>query len=257
MISRSQIANWRPRHNWLTDDQVEQDFLLSQAICEIGNDELLSSELVLRGGTAYHKLFLPEPLRYSEDLDYVRTSAGGIGDIMKSLTALGQKLGFEVRTKPGMYPKVFWRYVSESGTKMKIKIEMNTFERSPMLELQRIRHAADTPYYSTSTDVLTFQAEELVATKIRALYQRSKGRDLFDLWLALVELELNPETIVKAFPAYRPDGMTRKSLLENLKAKLSDPQFRSDMDNLADLDKLHYDVDSAADLFIQRISPLL
>lgn len=257
MISRSQIANWRLEHDWLTDDQVEQDYLLSQAICEISNDSFLSNELVLRGGTAYHKLFLPKPVRYSEDLDYVRTREGAIGDIMKRLTVLGRKLGFDVRTKIGMHPKVLWRYISESGTNMKIKIEMNTYERSPMLELQRIQHSISTPYYETKADVLTFQVEELVATKIRALYQRSKGRDLFDLWLALEELSLDPEAIVQAFPAYRPEGMTKKNLIENLEAKLSDPQFRSDMNNLANLDGLSYNVDSASEIFIQKIARLL
>ncbi len=34
-------------------------------------------------------------------------------------------------------------------------------------------------------EVTTFQQEELLATKVRALYQRRKGRDLFDLWLGL------------------------------------------------------------------------
>ena len=257
MIPRSQIANWRVSHDWLTDDQVEQDFLLSRAICAVSNDEPLSTELVLRGGTAYHKLFLPKPLRYSEDLDYVRTSAGGIGDIMKRLTALGRELGFEVRTRPGMYPKVLWRYVSESGTNMKIKIEINTYERSPMLDLKRVKHVIETPYFKDEANVLTFQVEELVATKIRALYQRSKGRDLFDLWLALEGLALDPKRIVEAFPAYRPEGMTRKSMTDNIQAKLLDAQFRSDMDALAKSHELGYDPDVAAELVIRELVDLL
>ena len=48
---------------------------------EIANDGLLGQEIVLRGGTAFHKLFLPEPYRYSEDLDFVRTTTGAIGGI--------------------------------------------------------------------------------------------------------------------------------------------------------------------------------
>ena len=83
MIPINDITKWGVEHPWSTREQVEQDFLLSQALCEIANDQLLGSELILRGGTAFHKLFLPEPLRYSEDLDYVRTSAGGIGDIIR------------------------------------------------------------------------------------------------------------------------------------------------------------------------------
>jgi predicted nucleotidyltransferase component of viral defense system len=45
------------------------------------------------------KMILPQPSRYSEDLDFVRSSAGGIGDIMKALTELGKQTGFTVKTK--------------------------------------------------------------------------------------------------------------------------------------------------------------
>lgn len=257
MIPRSEIIYWRINHDWLTDDQVEQDFLLSRAICAISDDAFLSSELVFRGGTAYHKLFLPEPMRYSEDLDYVRTTAGAIGDIMKRLTSLGIELGFDVRTKPGKYPKILWRYVSEAGTSMKIKIEINTFERSPIFELQKVPFSLETPLCNTVSEVLTFQVEELVATKLRALYQRSKGRDLFDLWLALTNLSLDPKVIMRAFPIYRPDGLSRKTMEENIKDKLNDAQFRNDMNNLMRSNTIDYDIDKAAELVMHKLIALL
>ncbi|MBR3316477.1 MAG: nucleotidyl transferase AbiEii/AbiGii toxin family protein [Atopobiaceae bacterium] len=71
-----------------------------------------------------------------------------------------------------------------SGRRGKIKIEINTFERSPMLPLASRTLDVASPWCACRQDIPTFQAEELVATKLRALYQRSKGRDLFDLWLA-------------------------------------------------------------------------
>ena len=88
MISTLDLNAWRFDHPWQQDNQVEQDLLLAQAMCEIASHPLLGSELVLRGGTALHKLFLPHPLRYSEDLDYVRLTAGGVGPVMKALTGL-------------------------------------------------------------------------------------------------------------------------------------------------------------------------
>ncbi|MYH43579.1 MAG: nucleotidyl transferase AbiEii/AbiGii toxin family protein [Acidimicrobiaceae bacterium] len=45
--------------------------------------------------------------------------------------------------------------------------------------------AVDSPWFSGSAGVATYALEELAATKIRALFQRRKGRDLFDLWLAV------------------------------------------------------------------------
>jgi predicted nucleotidyltransferase component of viral defense system len=52
---------------------------LSRLTVEIAKDSLLGDELVIRGGTCLHKLHLAQPLRYSEDLDYVRRTRSGIG----------------------------------------------------------------------------------------------------------------------------------------------------------------------------------
>ena len=145
MMRRSDITQWGVEHTWQNENQIEQDLLLSMAMVEIANDPLLGSELVLRGGTAFPKLFLPEPYRYSEDLDFVRTSAGGIGDVMKRLTSLGRELGFDVRTKMGEFPKVYWRFAFEDGTSGKIKLEINTYERSPMMPSPSGRTASTTP----------------------------------------------------------------------------------------------------------------
>ena len=67
--------------------------LLSRLIIEIANDAYLGDELVFRGGTCLHKLYLPTALRYSEDLDYVRTTAGGIGPIIDAVRRIGESLG--------------------------------------------------------------------------------------------------------------------------------------------------------------------
>ncbi len=253
MITNQDIALWSIDHPWQSADQIEQDLLLSQAICVIAKDPLLGTELVLRGGTAYHKLFLPQPYRYSEDLDYVRTTSGGIGDVMKRLTALGEELGYKVSTKMGMYPKVIWRFEHASGTPGKIKIEINTFERSPMLPLKTIAHVVESGYCSENAEVPTFQVEELVATKLRAIYQRSKGRDLYDLWLALTNLSILPETIISAFPAYRPEGVTSEMMIENLKRKLSDKQFLHDMDPLIRQGAPAYDPLEAGRLVVEKL----
>jgi predicted nucleotidyltransferase component of viral defense system len=253
MIPSNDIVKWAIDHQWPTRDQVEQDLLLSQAMCEISNDDLLGQELVLRGGTSFHKLFLPQPLRYSEDLDYVRVSEGGIGDVMKSLTALGNELGYKVNTKMGIYPKVFWKSTAESGLPLKIKIEINTFERSPSLPLITVYHEIDTTWCQTSADVQVFQVEELVATKIRALYQRSKGRDLFDFWLALDLLALDSEKIIGAFEPYRPEKTSSIQMINNLEAKLEDRAFLEDLNSLVVRNDLKYEPNVAGRLIIDKV----
>lgn len=96
--------------------------------------------------------------------------------------------------------------------------------------------------------MLTFQPAELVATKIRALYQRSKGRDLFDLWLALDHLGLEPDHILAAFGQYRPGGLTAARAQANLDRKLDDATFRHDLDPLVTPWPAGYDVHTAAEL---------
>lgn len=253
MMDRRDIVQWGVNHPWQNENQIEQDLLLSMAMIEIANDPLLGQELVLRGGTAFHKLFLPEPYRYSEDLDFVRRTKGGIGNVMKRLTSLGCELGFDVRTKKGMFPKVIWRFAFEDGVPGKIKIEINTYERSPMLELSFREHGVSNPFYSGAASILTFQVEELVATKLRALYQRKKGRDLYDLWLALTVLRLDPDKIIATFPPYRPEGVSGAQMEENLLEKLQSREFRTDVDAMARTEAPEYNPLEAGDLVIKKL----
>ena len=50
-------------------------------------------------------------------------------------------------------------------------------------------------WFSEDVEVNTFQLEELLATKLRALYERKKGRDAFDLWLAINEKEFDAKKL--------------------------------------------------------------
>lgn len=71
-----------------------------------------------------------------------------------------------------------------------------------------------------------------MGTKLRALYQRKKGRDLFDLYVALTETEINPAEIMKCyhrymeFPVQQPP--THKQFITNMEDKISDVDFLED-----------------------------
>jgi hypothetical protein len=51
---------------------------------------------------------------------------------------------------------------------MRVKVEMNTFERSPARPTVTRYYVVDSPWFSGAADVATFTLEELIATKIRA-----------------------------------------------------------------------------------------
>jgi predicted nucleotidyltransferase component of viral defense system len=189
-------------------------------------------------------------LRYSEDLDYVRTTGGGIGPLTGTLLDLGRDLGFQVKSRITEHPKVYWRTVSQAGNPLRIKIEVNTHERSPALPIIRLPFQVTSPWWTGTADVPTFQLPELIATKLRALYQRSKGRDLFDMWLALTQTPLQPAQVLAAFEPYRPNGYTSRAAIANLEAKLTDADFRHDLDELAAGPAIQYNPDVAAELIV-------
>ena len=233
MIPQAHIAHWRTQVPWVSPENVEQDLVLSRLIVDVAQHPLLGAELVFRGGTCLHKLWLERPWRYSEDLDYVRRSGGPIGPVLDAIREVAEAAGFDdVRTDIGVHPKARLRATYETGSPFHVKIEINTFERSPARPIITRLYHLDSPWFQATADVPTFSAAELIATKIRALYQRSKGRDLFDLWLALSELHLDPAEIAVCFETYRPHSWTPARATANLDHKLADAEFVSDLDQL-------------------------
>ena len=94
MIPARNIVAWGNFVPWTDARQIEQDLIISRALVEIFSDPMLREALRLRGGTALNKLHFPAPLRYSEDIDLVRTSHGPIGPVLESVACrLGAMAG--------------------------------------------------------------------------------------------------------------------------------------------------------------------
>jgi hypothetical protein len=83
VISSQNIIAWSNLVPWAEQRQIEQDLIISRAVIELFSDEFLSRESRFRGGTALDKLHFPKPLRYSEDIDLVRTTHGEIKPILR------------------------------------------------------------------------------------------------------------------------------------------------------------------------------
>lgn len=253
MIPTAFVTAWSTRAPWPSPAQVEQDLLLSRVLIEIYNDDFLRDELVFRGGTCLHKLHLASPRRYSEDLDFVRTTSSGIAPLTRAVTSLGETLGFDVSTRISQHPKIHLRTTAADGSPLRIKVEINTHERSPARALISMPHVVDSPWWSGRGEIITFTPAELVSTKIRALFQRKKGRDLFDLWLGLTDLNLDPDDVLEAYATYAPHGLTSKRAIADLQAKILDPTFRTDIAPLIDPWPRDYDIDAAAQLVIDLL----
>jgi len=261
VIDRPALIAWRSRAPWPNPLQVEQDLLLSRLMIEIAHDDVLGPELTLRGGTCLHKLHLPQPLRYSEDLDYVRAARSGIKPYTEALGRLAGRLELTVssRQRSGQMVRVYFDAEPTEGIgRIRIKIELNIAETEPHRPRTTVRHNVETSWWSGEAEIPTFEPAELLATKLRALYQRSKGRDLFDLWLGLTLLEADPDQIIAAFNHYMGDAtFSFPELRDNLATKLDSERFRRDLDALVTNAPADYRLDTAADLVMRELGSRL
>lgn len=233
MIPADFIVEWRAQTRWATNEQVEQDLVLSRALVAIFTDPELADTLALRGGTALHKLHFSPPRRYSNDIDLVQLRPGPIGPTIDRLRErLDSWLG-QPQWAQGQGVRLVYRFASELPpvVSLKLKIETNTREHVPVRDILRKPFAVHSRWWSGAGEMTTYQLEELLGTKLRALFQRKKGRDLFDLWIAL-EAGIDPSAVVDVFLAYtRASGLeiTRANFEENLIGKLSSPAFTDDV----------------------------
>ena len=238
MIPHDYITEWRARAPWVEDFQVEQDLVISRALVEIFSDAVLARSLAFRGGTALYKLYLTPPTRYSEDIDLIQVEPGPAGPVMDALRAVLRPWLGDAQWKQSAGRLTFvYRYLSEDvpAMRLRLKIEINTREHFAVFGFATRRFSVESRWHSGSADVVTFELDELLATKLRALYQRKKGRDLFDLANGLGHPRSDPRRIVAAFQEYMGrDGhpVTRAMFERNLAGKMSDPQFGADMSAL-------------------------
>ncbi len=184
MIPRTSIDAWRAHAPWAEDNQVEQDLVLSRALVDLFSDERVAGAYALRGGTALHKLVLGGTLRYSEDIDLVQCVAGPTRPLFDALhDRLDPWLGTHSYSHRDNGVRVVYRFESEFEPvqTMKLKIEANTREHFAIFGISSRPSEVVNPWYRGAVDVPTFELDELLGTKLRALYQRKKGRDLFDV----------------------------------------------------------------------------
>ncbi len=239
MIPKPDIAKWQQHAPWKEFAQVEQDLIISRALVEIFSDEFLRENLAFRGGTALHKLYLNPAPRYSEDIDLVQIKPGPIKPIMQRIgevvTFFEEPRKTQVR---GHGAKALYRYTSEyEEIRMRLKLEINCKEHFNVLDWVDFPFSIESDWFSGSVKIRTYNINELLGTKLRALYQRSKGRDLFDLDYSRNKMDMNFDQIIQCFKEYttfatgnRPPS--KKEFLLNIKEKENDVNFTGDMEAL-------------------------
>jgi predicted nucleotidyltransferase component of viral defense system len=234
MIPQSAITQWSEFVPWKSNAQIEQDLIICRAIVTIFNDEYLVSHLAFRGGTALHKLYLHPQPRFSEDLDFVQINAEPIKETLDRIRELLSFLG-EPKIKQNIHNNtLIFHFNSEIPpiSPLRLKVEINCREHFHVLGFTHRDFGVSNQWFSGNCKITTYHLEELLGTKLRALYQRRKGRDLFDLYKALSTQKVCIEKLILCYRKYIGSAVenppTAKEYLRNMELKMRDKDFLGD-----------------------------
>jgi predicted nucleotidyltransferase component of viral defense system len=204
MIPAAHIQAWAAKAPWPDQRQIEQDLVICRALCELFSAEALKGKIAFRGGTAINKLLFANALRYSEDIDLVQPESAPIKD---TLGAIRDTLGWleckKVTTK-NHSTQIHFLFAPEASLdeRLRLKIEINGRDHGALYGFETSAFAVDNPWFAGQADIVSFCADELFSTKLRAFLQRDKSRDLFDLREGLGQLALDPQRVVDGLAHY-------------------------------------------------------
>lgn len=262
MIPKYQIYQWREYAPWRYEFQIEQDLVISRALVEFYQLPVIQEALAFRGGTALNKLFICPAARYSEDLDFVQIKDEPIGETLSHIrSVLDPWLGQARWDQKERSARLIYRFQSEDqpSRPLRLKIEINTVEPFSLYGFKFCDFSVNSEWFSGKATIRTYELEELMATKLRALYQRLKGRDLFDLFLGITQLNMNCEKVINAFLKYNQHHnimISQAQVESNLHQKINDKSFISDIETLLPVEKT-WAIQEASRMVLEKLIRLL
>jgi len=204
LIPASYIQEWSSKAPWPDSRQVEQDLIISRALCDLFVSPALVGKIAFRGGTAINKLLFRQPLRYSEDIDLVRIQPEPIGTTIDAIRDALSWLGQCKRHQAGHSMHLVFKFAPEVDpeTTLNLKVEINIREHESLYDIKQYPFEIDSRWHQAKIEIASFEPEELFGTKLRALLQRRKNRDLFDLHEGLKQLSMDPDKLIACFVHY-------------------------------------------------------
>jgi len=236
---------------------VEQDYLLSKAVAAIFEDKFLKSQVAMRGGTVLHKGHLAPASRYSEDIDLVLVGTRPPAHIKKALhrvlrplldkpsESVFAEIQLAVRNLVAKSKIIRTTYtydpLSSEAALAQLKVEVNVNENRSFYPLVPIEvQVPDGAGGVRPVPVVSYDLDEMLGTKLRALLQREHGRDLFDLWWAWKSTNeaasatrVSPQRVGAAFRFYMDqEGSSFKAadVQRELDRRMTSRKFLADME---------------------------
>jgi len=195
VITRADLVE-RVREWGLAEQVVEKDYILGWVLWGIGTDPVLGQQWVFKGGTCLKKCYI-ETYRFSEDLDFTVLPGGAVApeDVLPHLERVLGRVADEsgidftmqapkFRLRPSGQAsegRVYYRGPRQTPQPASIKLDLAADEqvvRPPVL--RPVAHPYPDPLPLPGT-VRCYSFEEVFAEKLRAMGQRGRPRDLYDI----------------------------------------------------------------------------
>jgi len=149
--------------------------------------------MALKGGTGIRKVYI-ENYRFSDDLDFTLLEAVNKDElqaaVQDAVTRVREESGilFEeeigiIKTMSGYRATAKFRILHSSATTpINIDLDLTDPDNEQVflpVQVRKIFH-----HYSDTLDasITCYALEEIMAEKIRSLFQRTRSRDLYDIW---------------------------------------------------------------------------
>ena len=189
----------------IPESTVERDYSQNWLLFGLSKTSI---KMALKGGTGIRKVYI-EDYRFSDDLDFTLLEEYDgktiQGELVKGIKIARKESGISFEenialkeTPNGYEATVYFSIIRELGSTLKIKIDLTKKENEPILlplEKRKIIH----PYSDEcNAEILTYSLEEIFAEKVRSLFQRTRPRDLYDVWRLKDIIEL--KTVLSILP---------------------------------------------------------
>ena len=188
MIRANEIRETAREHG-VPETTIEKDYCIGWILNGLYQS---NNFIALKGGTGIRKLYISN-YRFSEDLDFTILKNMGKAEIKENIRTsiqtvkLDSSIEFlnEIKFREnvnGYKIDIYFRILRQTGNPLRIKLDLTRPERERMiLPLQKmpVLH----PYSDNcSAIVLAYSIHEIIAEKIRSIFERTRPRDLYDLW---------------------------------------------------------------------------
>ncbi len=186
MISLNEIRR-KAREYGVPVSTVERDYAQNWLLAALS-----SFQMVLKGGTGIRKVYFKD-YRFSDDLDFTLLESiekDELKNMIKNAIAMameGSGINFsndiEIQENDnGFEISVYFQIMQRRENRTKIKIDITKTENEKILlpvNIKKIIH----PYSDNlNTKAKVYALEEIMAEKIRSLFQRTRPRDLYDVF---------------------------------------------------------------------------